>query len=244
MQLRVMSFNIQHCHPYMNKEWDEIDFLLFIDAIRCFDPDIVGLNEVRGKGESPNYRAQARILADALGYHAFFSPAIEIPNGGPYGNAILSKLPPVKTEIVPIPDPVRDPKRSWYETRCIAKAVYPVAGDTTNSVTMLTTHFGLNPDEAKNAAETVCAEVKKAETPVILTGDFNLHPEDPILNPIRELLTDTADAFSRPLLSYPSDVPTEKIDYIFTSPSIKTNFATIPPVVASDHRPYFAVVEL
>ena len=237
MQLRVLTFNIQHCHPYLQKEWDEIDFTLFADVIRCFDADIVGLNEVRGEGESPSYRAQAQILAEMLGYHVFFAPAIDIPHGGPYGNAILSKLPPLKTEIVPIPDPVRDPTRSWYESRCVAKAIFP-------EITMLTTHFGLNPDEAKNAAETVCAEVKKAETPVILTGDFNLRPEDPILNPIRALLKDTADVFSRPQLSYPSDVPTEKIDYIFTSPTIKTTFATIPPVVASDHRPYFAILEI
>lgn len=240
MQLRVLTFNIQHCHPYLQKEWDEIDFALFADVIRCFDADIVGLNEVRGEGESPSYRAQAKILAEMLGYHMFFAPAIEVPRGGPYGNAILSKLPPVKTEIVPIPDPVKDPSRSWYESRCVAKAVYPIG----NGVTMLTTHFGLNPDEAKNAAETVCAEINKAETPVILTGDFNLRPENPILDPIRALLTDTADAFSRPQLSYPSDVPKEKIDYIFTSPTVKTIFATIPPVVASDHRPYFAILDI
>lgn len=240
MQLRVLTFNIQHCHPYVQKEWDEIDFALFADVIRCFDADIVGLNEVRGEGESPSYRAQAQILADSLGYHAFFAPAIEVPRGGPYGNAILSKLPPVKTEIVPIPDPEKDPNRSWYESRCVAKAVYPIG----SGVTMLTTHFGLNPDEAKNAAATVCAEVKKTETPVILTGDFNLKPEDPILTPIRALLSDTADAFSRPQLSYPSDVPREKIDYIFTSPTVKTAFAAIPPVVASDHRPYFAILEI
>lgn len=240
MQLRVLSFNIQHCHPYLQKEWDEIDFALFADVIRCFDADIIGLNEVRGEGESPNYRAQAQILADALGYHVFFAPAIQVPRGGPYGNAILSKLPPSNTEIIPIPDPPRDPSRSWYESRCIARAVYPIAG----GVTMLTTHFGLNPDEAQNAVEAVCAGIKKAETPVILTGDFNLRPENPILNPIRALLKDTADAFSRPKLSFPSDEPREKIDYIFTSPSVKVRFADIPPVVASDHRPYLAVLEL
>lgn len=241
MQLRVLTFNIQHCHPFVQKEWDEIDFSLFADVIRCFDADIVGLNEVRGAGESPSYQAQAQILAEKLGYHVFFAPAIEVPHGGPYGNAILSKLPPIATEIVPIPDPVRDPARSWYESRCVAKAVFPAA---CGRVTMLTTHFGLNPEEARNAAETVCAEVKKAQTPVILTGDFNLRPEDPILEPIRALLKDTADAFSRPQLSYPSDVPREKIDYIFTSPTIKTTFATIPPVVASDHRPYFVTLEI
>ena len=238
MLLRVLTFNIQHCHPYLQKEWDTIDVSLFADVIRCFDPDIVGLNEVRGEGPSPDYREQADLLARATGYHAFFAPAIEVPGGGPYGNAILSKEKPTETAVLPIPDPLRDPSRSGYESRCIAKAVFPFG------VTLLTTHFGLNPDEARNAVDAVCAAVRAADTPVVLTGDFNLRPDDPLLRPIRELLADTADAFSRPSLSFPSDVPREKIDYIFTSPSVGTRFACIPPVVASDHRPYFALVEV
>ncbi len=240
MQLRVLTYNIQHCRSFLEKEWEQIDFSLFAESIRCFDPDIVGLNEVRGEGESPQYRAQAELLAGMLGYRYYFAPAIYVPNGGPYGNAILSKLPLEHPETVMIPDPVRDPDRSHYETRCIAKATLPVAG----GLTLLVTHFGLQPEEAKNAVDTVCAEVEKTAFPVILTGDFNQKPESPLLRPIRAMLTDTADAFSRPLLSYPSDVPYEKIDYIFTSKQIKTVFATIPQMIVSDHRPYLAVLEL
>ncbi len=159
------------------------------------------------------------MLAEAAGYRAFFAPAIEIPGGGPYGNAILSKAEPTETAILPIPDPAHDPFRSWYESRCIAKAAFPFG------VTVLTTHFGLTPDEAQNAVGAVCAAVRALDAPVILTGDFNLRPEDPLLRPIRELLLDTADAFARPSLSFPSDAPREKIDYIFTSPAVKTRFA-------------------
>ena len=65
MLLRVLTFNLQHCHPYLQKEWDTIDVSLFADVIHCFDPDIVGLNEVRGEGPSLDYREQADLLAQA-----------------------------------------------------------------------------------------------------------------------------------------------------------------------------------
>ncbi|MBQ9793417.1 MAG: hypothetical protein IJW34_00605, partial [Clostridia bacterium] len=58
-------------------------------------------------------------------------------------------------------------------------------------------------------------------------------------------MLDTEDVFShKGSMSFPSDKPYEKIDYIFTSPSIKTEFATIPQMIVSDHRPLFAVVEI
>ena len=241
MKLRVLTFNIQHCRSYIYRDEDRIDFDLFVDTIRCFDPDIVGLNEVRGEGSHPAYTAQAKYLAEKLGYHYYFYPALNIGGYGPYGNAILSKHPILKPEIIPIPDPVRDPNGKFYETRCVAKAEFALGG----GLTVLVTHFGLNPDEARNAADTVCAAIDNAKTPVILTGDLNLRPDNPVLDPIRQRMTDTEDYFRCPgLMSYPSDRPYEKIDYVFTSPSVKVEFATIPQMEVSDHRPLFAVVEI
>jgi endonuclease/exonuclease/phosphatase family metal-dependent hydrolase len=75
-------------------------------------------------------------------------------------------------------------------------------------------------------------------------GDFNVRPSDPVLLPIRERMKDTASAFEKELFSYPSDAPTHKIDYIFVSRDIEVLGADIPPVVASDHRPHTAVIDL
>lgn len=241
MKLRVLTFNIQHCKSYLQGNPEVIDFDLFADTIKCFDPDIVGLNEVRGEGTHPAYTAQAQILAEKLGYHYFFSPALNIGGYGPYGNAILSKHPFKSTQILPIPDPeVKDGNRH-YETRCVAKAEFDLGA----GLTMLVTHFGLNDDEAQNAVDTLCTAIDSAATPVILTGDFNVHPDNPVLDPIRRRMLDTEDAFShKGSLSFPSDKPYEKIDYVFTSPAVKTEFATIPQMIVSDHRPLFAVVEI
>ena len=107
MRIRFMTFNVQHFHPYTDAGWETIDLPAFAEAIRCFSPDILTLNEVRGEGPSKDYGGQTAALAGELGYYAFFAPAFIVPgrNGpaGPYGNAILSRFPLLDPEIVPIP---------------------------------------------------------------------------------------------------------------------------------------------
>lgn len=78
----------------------------------------------------------------------------------------------------------------------------------------------------------------------MLMGDFNLTPEDETIAPIRKVMKDTAENFNEAKLSFPSDKPDRKIDYIFVSPDIKVTSADIPPIVASDHRPHLATIEL
>ena len=81
-----------------------------------------------------------------------------------------------------------------------------------------------------------------SEEKCILMGDFNITPDDPLLVPISSRMYDTANCFTRELLSFPSDKPEIKIDYIFTSRDIKVLSADIPADVVSDHRPYIAVI--
>ena len=75
-------------------------------------------------------------------------------------------------------------------------------------------------------------------------GDFNVTPDDEVLAPIRERLRDTADLFTEEKLSYPSDAPEKKIDYIFVTPDIEVIGADIPEIVASDHRPHIAEINI
>ena len=232
--MNIMSFNTQHCLNYIKQT---IDFDFMAKTISDVDADVVGLNEMRGAGEDPDYTAQVEKLAELTGMpYYYFAKAIDVPEKGPYGNGILSKIPIVKAEVVAIPDPVRKAGGKRYETRCILKA--KLAG----GLTVLVTHFGLEPDEQENAVRTVLDTV--LEERCILMGDFNVIPENPVLEPIRARMKDTADAFDAPKLSHPSDHPTKKIDYIFVSRDIAVEDADIPPIVASDHRPYIATVKI
>ena len=236
MNLKLMSFNTQHCLNYISKK---IDFSAVADVIKGYGSDIVGLNEMRGAGEHPEYTAQTETLAEALGFYYYFAKAIDVNGNNPYGNGLLSRYPIISAETVKIPDP--EPKRynGYYESRCVLKARINTPD---GEIMVLVTHFGLNPDEAENAVSTVLDNLERERC--ILMGDFNLTPESTILNPIRAELFDTAELFGGERLSFPSDTPDRKIDYMFTSREIKVLSADIPPEVVSDHHPYIAEIEL
>lgn len=229
--MKIVSFNIQHCLSYTERK---IDFEIIARAINGLGADIVGLNEMRGEGSHPDYTAQTERLAALTGMeYYYFAPVLALPEG-PYGNAILSRIPILKAETVMIPDP--EPRRysGYYESRGILRA------ELEGGITVLVTHFGLNPDEQENAVKTVLDCL--ADEKCVLMGDFNLCPDAQVIAPIRAKMKDTAEMFSSPLLSFPSDLPDRKIDYIFVSGDATVLHADIPPIVASDHRPHTATV--
>ena len=229
--MKLMVFNTQHCLNFVEKR---IDFEIMAETIKRFDPDIVGLNEMRGKGASPDYEDQTAALQALTGYpYAFFAKALDVGGVNPYGNAMLSKLPILNAQIIPIPTPQVEGR---VEPRCILKACLE------GGITLLVTHFGLTPEERENAVRTVLSV--KAEEKCILMGDFNTPPDSAVLRPIRACMKDTADAFEGEKLSFRSDEPHVKIDYIFVTPDIEVISADIPAVIASDHRPHIACVSV
>ncbi len=231
--MKLMSFNTQHCLNYVTRA---IDFEVMAHAIKACGADIVGLNEMRDAGSHPDFQAQTAILSELTGlsYHVF-AKAIELPEG-PYGNGFISRYPIVSAEVIPVPDPATRVTGKHYETRCLLKA------ELANGLTVLVIHMGLNPDERENAVATVVKHL--AAEKCVLMGDFNAYPEDPVLAPIRERMKDTAELFEAPLLSFPSDRPKCKIDYIFVTPDVEIIAADIPAIVASDHRPHTAEIQL
>lgn len=235
MQIKIMSFNIQHCLNFITRE---IDYDVMADTIKKCGADIIGLQEVRGEGESKEYEAQAKIIAEKLGFYYYFAESIRFDDVNPYGNALISRYPITAAKTILIPDPQIREYDGYYETRCVLKATVDVGRD----LTILVSHFGLNPDEQKNAVETVISNIG-TET-CVLMGDFNVQPDNPILTPIQQKLYDTAGQFSSPKLSFPSDNPTVKIDYIFVSKDLVVNSADIPEIISSDHRPHIATIEL
>lgn len=233
MILRVLTFNVQH---FENFNTDEIDFDAFAKAIKDINPDIIGMNEIRGLGSREDYQAQTEIMAEKLGYFGFFAKATEIGKGNPYGNAILSRFPIISAEVIPIPDPEVKSYDDYYETRCLLKAKLDVSG----GLDVFVSHFGLNPDEHERADKTVCANVGGR---CIFMGDLNVTPESHVLDGLRSILTDTANE-NDAMFTFPSNKPDRKIDYIFIGDGIKKISASVVPVVVSDHRPYLAELEI
>ena len=229
--MKVMTFNTQHCLNYLEQV---IDYDIMAKTILDLGADVVGLNEMRGAGVSEKYEAQVAILAEKTNMpYYYFAKSVDF-SGGPYGNGILSRIPIVKAETISIPDPNSHKYEGYYETRSVLKA------ELEGGITVLVSHFGLMPDEQENAVATVVSALKTEKC--ILMGDFNMTPDAPLLAPLFEKMKDTAEQFDKPKLSFPSDNPDRKIDYIFVSHDLQVLEADIPAVVASDHRPHTAII--
>lgn len=236
--MKIMSFNTQHCLNFLEQK---IDYECMANAILKCEADIVGLNEMydimpEPTKENSELGSQTGKLAKLTGLNNYyFARAITDMPWGEYGNGFISKYAIVSSETIMIPDPIEKIPGAFYETRCILKAVLE------NGLTVLVTHFGLNPDEHANAVKTVLEQIKDERC--ILMGDFNVAPDNELLKPIKEKMKDTSALFSEPKLSWPSDKPEIKIDYIFVSPDIEIVSADIPELVASDHRPHLAEIK-
>ena len=221
-----MSYNVLH---FKNVNTGEIDYDAYAQYIKQSGADIIGLNEI--------YTGQEKELAERLGFYSYFAFGY-MEEGRPFGNGIVSRFPLKDCETIKIPDPEVKKYNGYYEPRCVlACTVQTGKGELNINIT----HFGLNPDEQENAVKTIAPLIHRKN--YILAGDFNVRPDDEILNFFRQNLFDSAKVFDSEKQSFPSDKPDRKIDYIFTGESVKILSSDIPPVVISDHRPITAQIE-
>ena len=233
--MKIMTFNTQHCLNFLE---NRIDYEIMAKTIRDLGADICGLNEMFSGGEEwATFPNQTEKLAELVGFEShYFAKAISAYPEGEYGNGLISKYKIKKAETIIIPDP--NPKRfnGYYETRCVLKA------ELENGVRVLVCHFGLNPDEQENAVKAILENIK--EEKCILMGDFNVEPDNAVLLPIKEKMKDASIGFCENTPSWPSDKPKIKIDYIFVSRDVSVEYADIPPIMASDHRPHVAKMKI
>lgn len=234
MKFKAVSFNVCHFENYLT---GKIDYDAFADVIKAFDTDIVGLNEVRGNGIRDDYEPQADIMSEKTGYSAYFAKATDIDGCNPYGNGVLTRMKIKECSTIPIPDPEPKAYDGYYETRCILKISL-----CDPDVTFFITHFGLNPDEQQNAVNTLLSSVEGEN--VVIMGDMNVLPDSHILDPLRRRFTDSASVTDKALLTFPSDKPEGKIDYIFTGSAVRTLSVEVPELILSDHRPIIATFEI
>ena len=225
-----MSFNIQHGRNH-NLTGDVVDLPLMAKVIRDVSPAFAGMQEV--------YADQPSILSAMTGGSAYFGWAT-IDEGKGFGNAVISQLPVLSCETVPIPDPLKRSHKGYYETRCVMKLSVECEG---KPLTLLVSHFGLNPDEQENAVDTVLDIALKCEGPVILMGDLNMRPGAAPLQRLASRFTDAAAALNSEEWTFPSHLPDRRIDYFWYRDATPVSVQTVK-VVASDHLPLVAEFEL
>ena len=241
--MKIMTFNIQHALDYINQK---IDVDLFIEKIKYYGADVCGINEVRGEGPLDGYTDQTNAIADGLGFNRYFGEAIKVDGTSPYGNALVSSYPIKSCETILIPEPSKEYKFDkngelvYYERRCIIKSVIDCNG---KDLCVLVTHMGLSDIERKNAVSSLCEIIDKINIPLVLMGDFNTTPNDAVLAPLYDRLTDAnVKSVNSSVPTYPSDSPEIKIDYIFYKDINCVSSHTVEEVI-SDHYPIIADFE-
>lgn len=230
--MKIMTFNIQHCYNFLLKE---IDYEILSSEIKSLDLDVVGINEIYGSNESI-YGNQVEKLAKMSGYNYYYFAKAFDHKDGPYGNAIFSRIPFESAETIIITSPlVKKNPYGYYEDRCLLVA------NLANGIKIIVTHFGLNEDEIEKEVSVLLEHLDDKKC--IFMGDLNVSYENKLIAPLTEILNDASENFCQNVMTWPSDNPQVKIDYIFVSKDLVVKDAFILKKIISDHLAHVAVIK-
>lgn len=258
MKLNIGSYNIWHGQNYAlyrAKSETEIRPDNLADVLYRNDIAICGLNEVDWNCKRSDYLNEPYMIAKELtartGVKHYWAFAAGLDGyhgkGAQYGNALVSRYPIVSTrelhvsvhEIDPA-NPRTQAAKGNFERRALLIAELDVEG---KPLTVITTHFGLQPTEQVKMMDTVESLVKEITTPIIFMGDFNITYKTEAIYPrIAAIFKDTSADPALPL-TFPSTGANRKIDFIFTDKNIVTENPRVEQVMHSDHLPLFVTME-
>lgn len=232
--LHVLSYNIHHgCDIHEKLQLKEIAALVREDKA-----DIVALVEVDSVCRRSGGTDQPALLARMTGMHAAFVRHFAF-EGGAYGLALLSRFPiaDVRNERIPV---MTD--ENGDSTRALLSARLTLRGG--RHLQVLVAHLDYRTGKSRiRQAAFLTHLLAGTAGPVMLLGDLNAKPAS---EPIRALEARFTDANRPDRLTFPSDAPNEKIDYILVDKAHfgKTLRDTVYPVMYSDHRPIAADLTL
>ena len=220
-QLQIMSYNVRHCAGMdMVVDYDRTSAVIVQQQ-----PDVIALQELDSMTGRSGHHDQLSELASRTGYHQVFGAAIDF-DGGQYGVGILSREMPLSTKRIPLPG---------EEPRVLL--VVELEG-----YVIACTHLDL--DEAQRLASVplIVEEAQRWQKPFLLAGDWNDVPDSELL----EAMTQYFTVLSGDEATYPSDEPTECIDYVaaFNGRAEAIDSHVIDEPEVSDHRPLVVRVRL
>jgi endonuclease/exonuclease/phosphatase family metal-dependent hydrolase len=96
--IRILTYNIRNCTGMDGKT----DFDRVADVINRINPQIVALQEVDSVTFRMNGADVLGVLAEKTNMFPSYGPAIDF-QGGKYGNGVLSREKPLRSEYIPLP---------------------------------------------------------------------------------------------------------------------------------------------
>ncbi len=192
---------------------------------------VAGLQEVEALHSRSRFMFQAKKLGKMLGMHYEYGPNVRRCFMAMLGNAVLSRLPLLKTSNYRLP--------SAGEKRGLLRAEISAGS---RRIVFYTTHLGLHRAERLQQAKAITRMIASETQPVVLTGDFNAPPDSPEIKVVRATLASADPTGKMP--TYTSTSPEHVIDYIFFSAHWKLVQSKTIYSPASDHLPLLAVLWL
>lgn len=233
---RILTYNVHRCVGVDRR----LDVERIADVIAEFEPDIVCLQELDVGRARTGHVDQAHTLASLLGMRSHFHPALKVEEEL-YGDAILTALPERRIKASALPTvsgiPGLEPRGAvWIEVMIDGVPLQ-----------VINTHLGLVPQEQRRQAQALAGPDWLAHPQcrgaTVLVGDLNCTS---ISRPYGVLAARLADAqrrasLPRTIKTFPSALPTLRIDHCFVSEgiSIRSIQAPFHPLarMASDHLP-------
>lgn len=235
VKLRVMTYNIR-----FGKGWDDQwDLDRTAEVIRNANPDMIGIQEVDREWSSRSqFKDVVTELAERLGMFYTFAPSMDKAPGTPgekFGNAILSKYPidEVWSRLLPA-----DGMGRGMVGVCLHINGFPV--------NFVTTHLGLSKSDRLNQVDEILKALEEVSGPTIITGDWNVNDQAEEVSAMTRAFQDTQAVAGKSGIGtfYRKDGTRERIDFIFASPEFGVDSVDIPEVIASDHLPVVANLNL
>jgi endonuclease/exonuclease/phosphatase family metal-dependent hydrolase len=231
VELTLVSYNI---HSGIGTD-GHFDLHRIGEVIREIGADVIALQEVGDFRGQTTREDQPEHLADLLGMHMAFGPNV-VRGGRRYGNAILTRLPILKSKNYDLSVPRREPRGAL---RCDLD----LGGGKPLHVFCL--HLGLSLGERRAQEELLLsADILRdavRKDPVVVCGDFNYWGNKPVPSLVRRAIHDAALELRTPARTYPTRVPLLRLDRIFVDSGVRP--LSIQPhrsalaTVASDHLP-------
>lgn len=252
--VRLVTFNTHHGVGSDRRH----DLPRLAKLLAGVDADVICLQEVdRHFGERSEDVDQALLLSRALDMQLAWGPAIDQAGEGDaaadeprgqYGNALLSRLPILVSDVHRLP--------GTGEPRVALRTMVELDG---GALWVTTTHLTTRSAEERAAqvAAVAALHTEPMETGVIV-GDFNADPEAPELGVLRQRFTDAwllaraRDDQARWRfwardggLTHPAGLPRRRIDQVWVSTGVAVAGAHVLDAEgASDHLPLVVDLEV
>jgi endonuclease/exonuclease/phosphatase family metal-dependent hydrolase len=248
--VRLVTFNIRHGAGHD----DRVDLPRLAKVLQAADADVVCLQEVdRYYGKRSEDVDQALLLSRALDTQLAWGPAIDEPRSGgrpdrEYGNALLSRLPILVSDVHPLP--------GTGEPRSALRTLVELDGGT---LWVTTTHLSRGDGEARaRQLATIAALHTERMAGGVVVGDFNTTPDAPELSALQPLFTDAwelaRDREDRPGwrfwrhdegFTHPAGSPHRRIDQVWVTEGVGVVSARVlDGQGASDHLPLAVDLEV